>query len=396
MKYAIFEGNMERLEKKLLRIYNKCKAYGCEFHYKITGETFKELKDGKGRPYTARFIIVEAEGVAIVNNWEFVASVEHTENGNIFSGILGVEVPSRYYTSKPVCEHCNTNRYRKYTYIVRNKETGEFKQVGKSCLKDFTHGMSAEAITQYISLFDTLIEGEAPDPEGHIEHYLAKEEYLKYAAETIRHFGYIKTTDENMRSTAQTAMDFYEAERGRAVSKEYMEHLRKEMDKVNFDINSPETVQEVKDALEWISNQPEHNNYMHNLKTACSLEYITCKNFGLLASLFPTYNKDLEIVKKKKATLPDESNSEYVGNVGDRINIKVKYVKCVTGWETEYGTTRIYKIIGQDGNVYTWKTGKLVDESFNEMSIKGTVKAHTEYKGIKQTEITRCQVIVLK
>ena len=31
MVYTIFEGNMERLEKKLTRIFNKCKAYGCDF-----------------------------------------------------------------------------------------------------------------------------------------------------------------------------------------------------------------------------------------------------------------------------------------------------------------------------------------------------------------------------
>lgn len=32
MKYAIYEGNLDRLEKKLKRIFNKCKAYGCDFH----------------------------------------------------------------------------------------------------------------------------------------------------------------------------------------------------------------------------------------------------------------------------------------------------------------------------------------------------------------------------
>lgn len=161
MEYAIYEGNMERLEKKLTRIFNKCKAYGCDFHYQQTGEVFKELKDENGKTYNARFVLVEAEGTAVINDWEFIAEVDHTEKGNIITGV-GVEVPERYYISKPVCEHCNSNRYRKNTYIVRNKTTGEFKQVGKSCLKDFTHGMSAEAVTQYMSLFDTLIEGEAP------------------------------------------------------------------------------------------------------------------------------------------------------------------------------------------------------------------------------------------
>jgi len=54
--------------------------------------------------------------------------------------------------------------------------------------------------------------------------------------------------------------------------------------------------------------------------------------------------------------------------------------------------SHIYKIIGEDGNVYTWKTGKFIDEEVSDMLITGTVKAHTEFRGIKQTELTRCRV----
>ena len=106
MKYAIYEGNLDRLEKKLKRIFNKCKAYGCDFHYEQTGEEFRELKDEKGNKYTARFVLVEAEGTAVINDWEFVAELEHTEKGNIITGVAGIEVPERYYTTTPVCEHC--------------------------------------------------------------------------------------------------------------------------------------------------------------------------------------------------------------------------------------------------------------------------------------------------
>ena len=87
MKYAIYEGNLDRLEKKLKRIFNKCKAYGCDFHYEQTGEEFRELKDEKGNKYTARFVLVEAEGTAVINDWEFVAELEHTEKGNIITGV---------------------------------------------------------------------------------------------------------------------------------------------------------------------------------------------------------------------------------------------------------------------------------------------------------------------
>lgn len=390
MKYAIYEGNIDRLEKKLKRISNKCKAYGCDFHYEQTGEEFRELKDEKGNKHTARFVLVEAEGTAIINDWEFIAELEHTENGNIITGVAGVEVPERYYTSKPMCEHCNSKRFRKNTYIVRNKQTGEFKQVGKSCLKDFTHGMSAEAVTQYMSLFDTLIEGETPEPGCAFQRYVSTKEYLLYVAETIRHFGYTRSSDEGI-STASQAIDFYDAAHGRAVTKEYLQDLIDKMESVNFDIDNQSSVELVSNALVWISEQEENNNYIHNLKTACSLEYVK-GNFGLYASLFPAYDRDLERTAKRKAVQSVEQSSEFVGEISDRITVKIQSVKCVTSWETDFGITRIYKLIGADGNVYTWKTGKYLDDTTNEMSITGTAKAHTEFRGIKQTELTRCRV----
>ncbi len=394
MVYAIFEGNMERLEKKLNRIYNKCKAYGCEFHYEKVGETFKELKDSHGKSYMARFILVEAKGTAIVNDWEFVASVEQTEKGNIFTGKTGIEVPARYYTAVPVCEHCHTNRYRKYTYIVRNKKTGEFKQVGKSCLQDFTHGMSAEMVAQYISLFDSLIKGEAPDPGSAVEHYLSKEEYLRYAAETIRHFGYVKA-DESRNNTAVRALDYYEASHGRAVSKEYLSYLQKEMADIGFDPDCEIIRKQVKDALSWISDKPEENNYIHNLKTVCGLEYVTYKNVNLLASLFPASSRDLAKAAERDA-FRNENHSRHIGSVGDKIVIKVKTIRCMKTWEGNFGPVHLYKIIDDMGNVYIWKTGKLVDTDFVEMTLKGTVKAHNEFKGVKQTEMTKCVAAIVK
>lgn len=117
MAYSILEANMERLEKKLTRIQNKCKKFGCSFTYEKVGEEFKTLKDDRGVEYQAKFILIEAEGKAVLNDWMFVASVQHTEKGNIINSTgCSIEVPERYYTSEPICEHCNSRRARKDTY----------------------------------------------------------------------------------------------------------------------------------------------------------------------------------------------------------------------------------------------------------------------------------------
>lgn len=118
MEYKIFEENMDRLEKKLNKIAAKCKKYGNEFVYEKVGEEYAEYKDENGSKYTVKYIIVNVEGKAVINNWKFIASVQHTEKGNIIKKCCEVEVPKRYYTSEPVCEHCNSKRSRKDTYIV--------------------------------------------------------------------------------------------------------------------------------------------------------------------------------------------------------------------------------------------------------------------------------------
>ena len=90
-----------------------------------------------------------------------------------------------------------------------------------------------------------------------------------------------------------------------------------------------------------------------------------------------------------------EGNMERLEKKLNRIANKCKAYDCDFHYEqvgeTEFGYTYIYKMIGEDGNVYTWKTSKVIDED-EEVLIIGTIKNHNEYRGIKQTELTRCRV----
>lgn len=390
MQYRIFEANLERLEKKLQRISNKCKKYGNDFTYEKIGEEYEEREHEDGSKEVVKYIIIEASGKAIINDWQFVASVEHTEKSNIIKKCCEIEVPERYYTSDSICEHCNSRRYRKDTFIVYNTVSGEFKQVGKSCLMDFTNGMSAEGIAHYISLFDELIEGEAIPAGSNHTRYIKTVEAMQYIAETIKHFGYINA--DGNRPTKQRAMNYYEASHGMlgGIFAKVAEEYKKEMEAVSFNPNSDYTKELVKNVLAWIEEQEESNNYFHNLKTVCSLQYITFENFGLLASVFPAYDRKLVRDKQIEEEEAKAKKSEYVGNVGDRITIQIEEFGIVTSWETEYGLTKIFKIVDVDGNIYTWKTsGGIADGT---KTIIATVKAHNEYRETKQTEITRCRV----
>jgi hypothetical protein len=399
-RYSVFAGHMEDLMKKVTKIQNKCKKFGCDFHFAQVGEELKEVTDLEGNIITCKFIIIEAEGTAIINNWEFIASVEHTEAGNIFSkAMTDVEIPERYRTTKSICEHCNSNRTRNFTFILRNTETGEFKQVGNTCLKDFTNGLSVATATWCASIKDIFEEYEsAPVSCGYHERYFSTEEVLRYTAETIRHFGFSKSENRGD-STKDRMDDFFRVDHGmtRWMDKDVIENIRQTMKQVGFNAESEEAKKMVKEALEWIQSQEATNDYMHNLKTVTALKDTTLSRFGLLVSLFPTFNRELELQAKKKQEAEQGKSSEHIGQVGDRLQIEVESVKCITSWESFFNgytttTTYVWKITDKQGNIFTWKTSTWLNEENPPKFIKGTVKEHKVFREIKQTELTRCSI----
>lgn len=389
MKFEIFEGNIERLDKKLERICKKAMKYGNPFHYEKVGEVFRNIGT-KEKPEIAKFIVVDVSGEAKVNGWIFVATIEHTENGNVIrKNLYDIEVPERYYTCKPVCDHCGTNRARKDTYIIYNEETKEFKQVGKSCLNEFTNGMSAELYAQYVAAYDELIEGEAVD-QAHFRPYLNTKEFLLYSAETYKHYGYRKASDPE--STVSKTWDFYLCDRGKLINA-VADHVRREMKRINF--NKDNQSEYVAKALEWLQGQEETSEYIHNLKVTCLAEYTEARNAGIICSLFVAYDRAIEKEIKWAKRQKENANSEWIGKEGERIEVEVKEAKTLTSYETQFGDVYIYQFKTIDGNVIIWKTSKWFkwfDEDFKFSRIKGTVKAHGEFRNVKQTELTRCKL----
>jgi len=144
----------------------------------------------------------------------------------------------------------------------------------------------------------------------------------------------------------------------------------------------------VEAALEWIKMQNADNDYMHNLITICNSEYIDYKGMGIAASLIPTYYRSLKTKEEEKE---EKVESEFVGKVNDKIEIEVTLIKKFS-YDTIYGTTYIYKFEDQSGNTLVWKTGSKELKENEKYKVKGTIKEHEEYRGEKQTQLTRCKV----
>ena len=403
--YRILEDNMDRLQKKLTRIRTKCNKYGCDFVYREVGEEFAEVRDPEtGVKETCKFILVECEGTAKVNGWRFAATLEHHENGNIVRKLIdSVEIPEKYFTCAPGCDHCNAKRHRKDTYVIYNEETKEFKQVGSSCLCDFTHGFDAEAAAAYIALFDELIKGEAPSAGYHPTSYYEVKDVLRYAFTLVNHLGYKPSDYEgpDMNTKWATLSNIqYDNNSGSGLMPATKEEIENYRNRFHPDFNSEKLLKTVDDAIQFVKdNEEDWNSYMHNLKTLIAEEHITYKNFGYMVSLVPTYNKHMqkvtEAAERAKQYEAEARVSEFVGKEKDRITISnVKSVTCVYSWETMYGMTLRYKIVDTDGHVFMWDSSSGIrdDEGLEVVSIVGTVKKHDEWNGIKQTWLTRCRV----
>ena len=403
--YLIHESNLERLEKKMATLQKKCAQSHCSFTYNVLGEEYKTYtNEDSGEEYTAKFYQVEVDGVAQYNGWRFVATLDHHDNGNVIRAYdTELTIPEKYKTCGPTCEHCNRIRTRKDTFLVYNEEKNEFKQVGKTCLQEFTNGLSAENIAFFVSIYEAA---EASYGYSGLSYnrYTSVDEFVPYAFECYKHWGYQKSAASiegdipiGYRSTRDRASDYFYI--GRCFPKD-RERLQKEMDEVGFDANSEYAVSNTTAALEWIRNidkaELEGNEYLRNLYVVASDRYTDYRSLGILTSLTTAYLRHIDQIaayeKKQKAQEEEKATSNHVGTVGQRLTVATSSFACVSSWSGYYGPTYLYKFTDESGNVFIWYASSPVDNEDLVIAVTGTVKEHSEFNGLKQTVLTRCKV----
>ena len=403
-KFAIYEENMPKFEKALNRIKNKCEKYNCPFVYNEIGEEFRTetiTTDEDGTilaspiEITRRFAIVEVEAKPVIDNWELIASLEHTKEGNIIHSVRNdIEIPKRYYNVAPYCEHCNTKRYRKNSFIIRNTETNEFKQVGKTCLNDFTGNINAEWLASFYAMFEKLATFEAPQGGyNNNERYFPVIDLLTYTVAVTNIYGYCKSGTDN--ATGETVKDFYVVNEcgGYPFGNE---RIKEKIQEVNFKVTEEDTAT-AKKIIAYVDSIADTNNYIHNIKTLCASDMVAYKNVNLLVSAITCYNRELERKAKAEAQKKEAGKSKHIGNIKDRLTINIASWRCLTSWCNCYDgyhetTTFLYQFVDNAGNIFVWKTQKYFTEDAELQTITGTVKAHNVFRDAKQTELTRCKV----
>ena len=215
---------------------------------------------------------------------------------------------------------------------------------------------------------------------------------MAYTSAVVKVYGYVGAGNRN--STADNVKDFYAIDHGYHFFAETEEAIKTKMQEVSFEVTEDDN--KVADKIiSFIENMEESNNYIHNLKVLCSNEMVKYSNINLLCSAIVCWNRELERIERNAKRAKENAelmNSEYMGNIGDRITFAIDSWKALTSWETEWGVTVLYRFIDTNGNVIIWKSSKYIDSEKEVTKLTGTIKEHKEYNGVKQTVVNRCRV----
>lgn len=129
------------------------------------------------------------------------------------------------------------------------------------------------------------------------------------------------------------------------------------------------------------------NDYLWNIRVLAMKEYIGYREAGLAGSIIAAYNRHLE--REMAAKYQRDQPSDWFGEVGKRevFELTVLSTREMSG---DYGLVTLVMFRDTAGNRAKWFCSGSCGFKVNSVvTVKATVKEHTDYKGCKQTGISR-------
>ena len=105
-----------------------------------------------------------------------------------------------------------------------------------------------------------------------------------------------------------------------------------------------------------------------------------------------TLKPDDQVLAAVASLTCEPDDSEYQGAIGDKLD-RVLVVEKAIPLDGYYGHSTMHIFRDYDGNCYVWTTAARTWAEESEHHIVGTVKEFKQYKGTKQTILTRCKEV---
>lgn len=318
-------------------------------------------------------------------------------------------VPWRFHSAGCDCAHCHANVTRNNLFIVHNAKTGEIAQVGRNCLKEY--GFSQTGVNGIVDFCKISASIAQKYKELHDEQSNWHDEYnygsgmkmyestelelwIATCAAVIKSVGsYIGTRDAEFEGRWYDLDDCQEDE----ISTFNAAKRRLSRNWTPSD-EEREYAREVIEYAKNIEIKGDFNrNFQAKIRELATFRHVPEPKLSCLAFLPASFEKSKEIAKKREEwqKVLDGYADEYVGEVGDKLkDMKVTFTKC-RKFEGYYGTTHFVEFVDEARRLLVWKTSKSDATGFSvgdKFVLSATIKAHDEYKGLKQTMITRAKL----
>ncbi len=378
-----------------------------------TGEEKQDLRHSHPHPlagevYATRvwhLMAVSYEPIKLAG-WTFIAKIDGSDPACVkpmLRVVPGESLPLEFRDVEPErCDHCRTARRRNLTYVVRH-DSGEHKQVGSTCLRDFLGTDPNRALAwmdQCIALASADDDGESwGGGGGWMPKVFDRDMFMTAVVASVRLGGWLSNgaarakceAGDLVQSTSDCAMEMIIPSRSEKLQDEQRKFWAQvtEHDKRKAAAIAPWVLAEF--------TVGSLDDYKYNLKNCLESGLVSHKTAGIVASAIVPF--DREIQRRVSRT----SSNEHVGTVGKRDTFKRA---TIVGWhdrESEWGVTRIIKFQLESGAMLVWfaSSSPKRPDSYEPLEIgdcvdiKATVKAHGEFRGDKQTTITRATVLKL-
>lgn len=403
--YQVIDYKVPALREKIQHLSNKAVKLGlAPITFEVLGSEVM-TSTIKGTQYQYTEYTIKVDGISPkIDGWLVAAKLDHLENGNIIRSLVDFDLPTQYRNAQPTCEHCNQNRARLSTFVLID-DSGNFKQVGTTCLKDFTGHPEAERIAEFYAMFD--MEAILEELDNNSRDCWDMVSSGRYTFPLWQYFAYVLRDVRKVGYRATSKRGEYD---GLPTRDSAMDAMIKGDDPLTEDEKN-ESRQILSLLKVYIAKQYQ-NDYISNLGVILDAETIEYKQAGFAASLAVMYHKMQETQTKENLEPEQKQESQWIGEIGQKLsNMEVTLVSVTTYEKPQYSyydssIGRIYKFVDNSGNLLVWFTSNmLVHDKANRLecvepengikvTIKSaTIKQHSDYNGQKQTILNRTKLV---
>ena len=366
--------------------------------------------------------------------YKLAAVVDNTSGGSIEINPEEPVPPAKLHTHGQ-CDLCKQERYRGKNFIVKDESNGDYLCLGSSCVKQYIGvdpskyirtlswlKMFKNTIDEY-DIDDVSIGGgwsdfikpsnqvvELPKAISIIHHFIEQDGFEKREWEDDGDsYGYRRSWSPPRRTNQGTATAdkaekvMYNTEElnNFPIDKNYVREFTTFASQLN---PLPEKIAvDDYDGTKYDKNAG-FNEYRAKVKDLVRQD----RNFRIYETAFlASAINYFENEKKREAKKAALADSQYIGQVGAKVNIPYAKLTGARSGEGQYGTWYLWEFVDQDGNVLK-KFGNLSDKfikekgagenlyGFNEgdvFAFTADVKKHEDYQGVKSTMLGRLSAL---